>query len=199
MSKERIRRHYEPLVRDGAPGHRAADWSDLHAQQARFAVLAGNVELAGRSLLDVGCGTGDLWAFLRERGIEPDYLGVDLVAKMIVEARRRHPDGRFEAADVFQPDSFPAEAFDVVFCSGAFNLDVGNNREFLPKGIARLIELSREVAVFNLLHDRAESHYSHCVYWHPDDIHEILAEFPGRVDILDDYLPNDFTVICRKP
>lgn len=198
MSKERIRRHYESRIRDGAAGYEAADWSDLPAQQTRFAVLIGKVALAGRSLLDVGCATGDLWAFLRERNIEVDYFGVDIVAKMIAEACRRHPDGRFETVDVFQPDSFPPGSFDVVFCSGAFNLNVGNNRQFLPEAVARLVELSRETAAFNLLHARAESQYSHCVYWQPDDVRKMLADFPVRVDIVDNYLPNDFTVICRK-
>ena len=198
MSKDRIRKHYEPLIGKDTPGHRAADWSDELAQQIRFAVLGDNVELTRRSLLDVGCGTGDLWAFLRERGIEADYVGVDLLAKAIAEARRRHPDARFETVDVFQPGAFAPESFDVVFCSGAFNLDVGNNRDFLPVAASRLIELSREATAFNLLHARAASTYSHCFYWQPDEVREILADFAGQVEIIDDYLMNDFTVICRK-
>jgi SAM-dependent methyltransferase len=198
MSKDRIRKHYEPLIGDDVPGHRAADWSDEFAQQIRFAVLGDNVELAGRSLLDVGCGTGDLWAFLHEREIETDYLGVDLVDKAIAEARRRHPDGRFEVVDVFQPGIFEPGSFDVVFSSGAFNLDLGNNREFLPAAVARLIELAREVTAFNLLHARAASTYSHCFYWQPEEVRDMLADLCGRVEIIDDYLMNDFTVICRK-
>lgn len=198
MSKDRIRKHYEPLIGKDVPGFRTADWSDALAQQIRFAVLGDNVELAGRSLLDVGCGTGDLWAFLGDRDIATDYLGVDLVDKAIAEARRRHPEGRFETVDVFQPDSFAPESFDVVFSSGAFNLDLGNNREFLPPAIARLIELSREVTAFNLLHARAASTYSHCFYWQPEEVRKMLADFTGRVEIIDDYLMNDFTVIYRK-
>jgi len=211
MSKDRIRRYYEPLVGDDVPGFRTADWSDALAQQIRFAVLGDNVELTGRRLLDVGCGTGDLWAFLLDRDIATDYLGVDLVDKVIAEARRRHPDGRFETVDVFapcgfapesfdvfRPDTFAPESFDVVFSSGAFNLDLGNNREFLPFAIARLIELSREVTAFNLLHARASSMYSHCFYWQPAEVRKMLADFCGQVEIIDDYLMNDFTVICRK-
>ena len=198
MSKDRIRKHYEPLIGADVPGFRTADWSDALAQQIRFAVLGDNVELAGRSLLDVGCGTGDLWAFLGARDIATDYLGVDLVDKAIAEARRRHPDGRFETVDVFQPGGFPAESFDVVFSSGAFNLDFGNSREFLPVAIARLVELSREVTAFNLLHARAASTYSHCFYWQPEEVRKMLADFCERVEIIDDYLMNDFTVICRK-
>jgi len=198
MSKDRIRRHYEPLVDKDSPGYRAADWSDALAQQIRFAVLGDNVELTGRSLLDVGCGTGDLWVFLCAHDIATDYLGVDLVDKAITEARRRHPDGRFETVDVFAPGTFTPESFDVVFSSGAFNLDVGNNRVFLPLAITRLVELSREVTAFNLLHARVESQYSHCFYWQPEEVRDMLADFTGRVEIIDDYLMNDFTVICRK-
>jgi len=198
MSKKKIRRHYELRIRDDAPGYRAADWSDRRAQELRFEVLVNNVALNGRSLLDVGCGTGDLWDFLRKRGIQADYLGVDLLDKMIEAACKRHPDARFLAIDIFQPDSLPGELFDVVFASGVFNLDVGNNRDFLPRAIARLIELSADTTVFNLLHARADVRHGHCVYWQPEDIRAMLTDFPGDVKALDDYLLNDFTVICRK-
>ncbi len=198
MSEDRIRKHYESLLGDDVPGHRAADWADEFGQQTRFAVLGDNVELEGKRLLDVGCGTGDLWTFLSSRDIHTDYLGVDLVEAVVAEARKRSPDAQFQALDVFQPDSLPAESFDVVFCSGTLNLDLGNNRKFVPRAIARLVELSRETTVFNLLHVRAKTPYSHCFYWQPDNIREMLADFPGQIDILDSYLHNDFTVICRK-
>lgn len=47
-------------------------------------------------VLDVGCGPGDLTAYLSERGL--DVSGVDLSARMIDHARRRHPEQRFAVA-----------------------------------------------------------------------------------------------------
>lgn len=56
----------------------------------------------GHSLLDVGCGYGELLRFTRLRG---QYTGIDLVAEFVDEARRRNPDKRFEVGDLFErPD-----------------------------------------------------------------------------------------------
>jgi SAM-dependent methyltransferase len=57
-------------------------------------------------VLDVGCGPGDVTAYLAERGL--DVSGVDLSARMIDHARRRHPNQQFtvaSATDLNLPDS----------------------------------------------------------------------------------------------
>ena len=128
MSKKKdIGRHYEPRLRALRESYEILDWASPVTQEARFAVLADNVDLPGKSLLDVGCGLGDLWAYLRRRRVEVEYLGVDILEKMVAAARQRHPEARFEQADIFGADTYEPAAFDVVFCSGAFNLNLGNN------------------------------------------------------------------------
>lgn len=179
------------------------DWADAGGQLKRFGALADHVDLAGTALLDVGCGLGDLLGFLAQRGIEADYTGVDLLEEMVSAARKLHPEGRFFCADVFGPESLlpsglAGARFDVVFCSGAFNLDVGNNRRFLPRAIATMFGFSDNHLVFNLLHRRAENKHDQCIYFDPDEILRMLAPLPCRADVIDDYLPNDFTVVCVK-
>jgi SAM-dependent methyltransferase len=64
---------------------------------AKLAPLRAGNELAGvRRVLDVGCGPGTNAALFE--GL--DYLGVDINARYITDARRRHPGRRFEVADV---------------------------------------------------------------------------------------------------
>jgi SAM-dependent methyltransferase len=49
---------------------------------------------AGVEVADVGCGPGRVTAYLSGLGL--DVFGVDLSPGMVAEARRRHPDLRFE-------------------------------------------------------------------------------------------------------
>ena len=193
-----IRRHYEPRIRPGRANHDVVNWASVASQKARFHVLVQHVDLRRSSLLDVGCGLGDLWGYLKGRGLEVDYTGVDIVPKMVEAALQCHPDGRFMCADVFADSPFGEGAFDAVFCSGTFNLNLGNNREFLPVAFGRLFGLARRHVVFNLLHNRWRSRDS--LYYHadPKDVRRTLKRFDCQVRILEDYLPNDFTVICRK-
>jgi ubiquinone/menaquinone biosynthesis C-methylase UbiE len=73
--------------------------------------------VAGRRILDVGCGAGPLLAALRERGAV--VTGVDSSTKMLELARQRLGDGAdLHPADLNSPLLFP----DVLakFPSGAF-------------------------------------------------------------------------------
>lgn len=76
--------------------------------------LAGDV--AGRRILDVGCGAGPLLDALRERGAL--ITGTDASAKMLELARQRLGDGpELLVADLADPLPFPDNAFDdVIAC-----------------------------------------------------------------------------------
>jgi SAM-dependent methyltransferase len=198
--RKKIRKHYEPRIHPRREGFRVADWATAASQAARFQVLVDNIDLAGSSLLDVGCGPGDLWKFLSGRGVAARYTGVDILPKMVAEAQRRCPGVRFVVGDVLAGEAFENERFDVVFCSGAFNLELGNNREFLAAALRRLLAASGRWIVFNLLHVRARRPDSSPAYhyYDPQDVLELLEPLACRARIVDDYLHNDFTVICEK-
>ncbi len=196
--KKAIHSHYEPRIDRYREHHEILDWADRASQHARFEVLAANADLSGRSLLDIGCGLGDLWQFLKDRQVAAHYTGVDLVDKMISAARRRHPDAVFVTGDIFSDDLFAPAQFDVVFASGIFNLDLGNNEAFLPHALGRMLRLAGTHVVFNMLHARAEKKYPHCYYYEPAKVLELLRPLPCAARCLDDYLPNDFTIVCEK-
>lgn len=196
--RDEIRRHYEHRITPDRANFDVLDWASADSQHRRFDVLIRHVLLDGRTLLDVGCGLGDLYAVLRERGIPVDYTGVDILEPMVRTCRERYGEGRFLRADVFGGEPVPGQPFDVVFTSGVFNLNLGNNLQFLPAAVHRLLELTRSHLVFNLLHARQKTDDERYFFYRPREVLEFLEDEPCEVRILDDYLPNDFTVICRK-
>lgn len=73
--------------------------------------------LAPKSILDFGCGEALLVEKLAERGVDlTGYVGVDLRAEAISDAKRRCPDLAFAEADIF---SWPADGrrFELVLAS----------------------------------------------------------------------------------
>jgi SAM-dependent methyltransferase len=72
--------------------------------------------VAGRRILDAGCGSGPLFAALRDRGAI--VTGIDSSAGMLELARRRLGDGRGPAGGrPGQPLPFPDDTFDDVVAS----------------------------------------------------------------------------------
>ncbi len=103
----------------------AGGWEYLDREIPRYAVIAGycaaGLQQAApgrRRILDLGCGSGALQPWLAQIGYDR-YLGVDLSAKAIAQARQRWSDG--SAATVFEvgdADVFaPAGTFDVIVCN----------------------------------------------------------------------------------
>ena len=87
-----------------------------NAYYERPATLALAGDVAGRRILDAGCGSGPLFAALRDRGAE--VSGIDLSAGMLEKARKRlGADADLQVADLADPLPFPDESFDDVIAS----------------------------------------------------------------------------------
>ncbi|GAB2890451.1 class I SAM-dependent methyltransferase [Streptomyces mayteni] len=86
------------------------------AYYERPAMLALAGDVAGRRILDAGCGSGPLSAALRDRGAV--VTGVDASAGMLALARRRlGDDADLHAVDLSDPLPFADGAFDDVVAS----------------------------------------------------------------------------------
>ena len=88
----------------------------INAYYERPAILALAGDVAGRRILDAGCGSGPLFAALRDRGAV--VTGIDKSTGMLELARRRLGDGAdLQVADLGSPLPFPDGAFDDVIAS----------------------------------------------------------------------------------
>ncbi len=88
----------------------------INAYYARPAILGLAGDVAGRRILDAGCGSGPLFAALRDRGAI--VTGFDSSTGMLEQARRRLGDGAdLLVADLGRPLPFPDGAFDDVIAA----------------------------------------------------------------------------------
>ncbi|GAA3691156.1 class I SAM-dependent methyltransferase [Nonomuraea antimicrobica] len=100
-----------------AKGYTAENETGLaNAYYERPAMLELAGDVSGRRILDAGCGSGALFAELRDRGAL--VTGIDASAGMLETARRRlGADADLRVADLAGPLLFPDGAFDDVIAS----------------------------------------------------------------------------------
>jgi SAM-dependent methyltransferase len=132
----------------GQEGWAAGLYATPDNQYGTFVNLLKTVERGG-SILDVGCGQGDLWEFIDSRGLGLSYLGIDLCPAMIGYAKARFPEGDFAVCDVLDYH----EDHDFVVAAGALNLAVPGQEDYARQVIRKLYSLARRAASFNLLSD----------------------------------------------
>ena len=115
-----------------------APW-DIPGPQPAFVELeeAGSI---GRSVLDVGCGTGEHALYLAARGHE--VWGIDFVPvaieRAVAKARERGLKVRFQVGDALELDRL-GQTFDSVIDSGLFHVFSDEQRPVYVKGLAAVI------------------------------------------------------------
>jgi SAM-dependent methyltransferase len=126
MSTESTRSSYDLIAADYA-GQFAEELADNHWDRMALTAFAGLV--GGGRVADIGCGPGRVTRFLTDLGL--DAFGVDLSPGMIAEARKRHPELRFEIGDMTDLD-LPDDTLDGI-CAWYSTIHVPD--ELLPRAL----------------------------------------------------------------
>lgn len=194
---EKIKKYYEENNIEGYPDYYILGWESEAAQELRFKQLVGNIDLNGKTILDVGCGTGNLLEYISRQFKDFNYTGIDVLPHMIQRAGEKKLNGRFVCMDLFKSNPYGNKTFDVIFSSGIFNLNLGNNQEFLMDAVDIFQSLAREAISFNLLWDKSTDKDVKYFYFSPEEVQDILSSKYSdiwQVSIVKGYLHNDFTV-----
>ena len=180
--------------------HAQVGWESQTLQRYRFAALIQAVDEswfkgARRSLLDLGCGFGALVDYLEERGIEVDYLGVDLLPEMIERAQAEHPERQFLCKDILELEG----KYDMVLASGTLSLAFGDPEDSWAL-IEKMRQLAGQVLTFNVQSTRGIQRPGASAlrrdFWYVDPVEllqKLRRESPDLV-IREDVLPSDLFV-----
>jgi len=144
-------------------------------------------------LLDFGCGKGDFYKFLQERGLQVTYSGFDINDKLISLAGRKYPEGDFRVFDIDK--DILDEDFDFIFLCGVFNLAVEGVDETIKKTLLTLFRHCRTALAFNGLssHDPKKDFELH--YVSPEELLDFaLKNLSPHVSFRHDRIPYDFTM-----
>lgn len=184
--------YHEMRVKDfGAGTPEALGWLDKTSQSTRFFMLADIGDLNGRSVLDVGCGYGDLRGFLGTQYPFLHYKGIDQSESFLAIAAERYdlPNTTFLLGDFVNGDLPPA---DYVLVSGSLNYR-SSDPDFIYKMITKLFNTCQIAFGFNLL-SKINDPSGLLVAYDIDKIMNHCLTLSNNVVLQDQYCDGDFTV-----
>ena len=193
--EEAIRRYADRLERLGTTVQ-ALGWRDRAQQYLRFEILANIDDLDGKSVLDVGCGFGDLLAYLMDAGKRIEYTGIDISPDMVSEAQSRYPSARFECLDLSQQKV--EGQFDYVVESGVFNHKVHDNEQFVRDMLSAMFDHCSLGVAANMMTSHVDYRDEYLHYYDPGEILEYTRQLSRYAVIRHDYPLYEFTLFVYK-
>lgn len=172
----------------------------LGKQFVRHSVQAHLFDLDGRRILDVGCGIGMFYRFLRNSGINVrEYIGVDIVEPFIEYNRSAYPEARFLNIDILR-DPLDDLKPDVVFMSQIFNAqyETADNDAIARAAVERFFAVAREGIVVDFMSGYVDYREAQHHYFQPEAMFQFAKGLTRFVSLQHDYLPFEFTLALRK-
>lgn len=171
--------------------------SSKRTQLMRFLAFAQTSRLEGASILDIGCGTGDFFEFLKQQCISADYTGFDISPVMIERCIERFPDGNFVSGDFLT--WVPERSFDYTIAIAIHNnVRVDDAREILEATLLKQFELAEKGAHMSVLSSQYSDFSQSMKSWDPKDILTMAMEITPYVVFRHDYLLHDFSLTLFK-
>ena len=164
---KKILSFYNDHINEHGSGPRAVGWSDERSQTLRFASLCRIGDLTGSSILDVGCGWGDLYDYLNGHYEGVRYMGIDINPRYIERAKELHPEARFEVADFGEYEGGP---FDYVFASGVFSVKIPDYKEIYFGQIKTMFAMARKGVAFTMLDEAYHANDETYAAYSPEEV-----------------------------
>lgn len=188
---------YQEARQLGVKGFPALLWSSREGQRARFEAIARNCPLAGKKVLDAGCGRADLLGYLLESGIAPaHYVGMEMIPESLSAARRRkYPRCEIVAADFVQEPEKLQVGADVVVFSGSLNT---LTRPRFYRTLRAAWTATGEWLVFNFLNTKDWAGEDWLTWHRRQTVLAFCRKLGGETRFDESYLDGDCTIAVRK-
>ncbi len=201
LGKRELIEFYNLHIKRFGHSPEALRWTE-DGQSARYQAITELLKkINPGTLLDFGCGFGDLYEHLKMKGFKINYTGIDINEAVIKRAQERFPDARFICTDI-EEDEIP-ERFDAVVACGVFNLRVAGIDESFKGSLKKLYNLTDRVLIVDLLTGHQKTRDVQLNLVEPGEFLDfVIKELSSNVMIIHQYVEGAFLTLIfrgRKP
>jgi SAM-dependent methyltransferase len=204
--EKNARERFDERVEEEGDTAPALGWDSKSSMQTRFEAAAEMYDFADKRVIDVGCGFGDFYEFLVNRGEQPrEYYGLDVSENALDIAREKQnaENCTFERRNVLV-DPFEDEQFDIAVEFGVlnYNFDGVNNERYARLFLDRCYSFSDGVLI-NCLSSYREGDWEYeefIHYFDPEKLFGFAQELSRDVVLHHDFPPipqKEFNLLVR--
>jgi len=179
--------HYQSLLAEHGDSPQALQYRDAESQFARFKVLS-EVASPLSSVLDVGCGLGHLYCYLKSAGFSGKYVGVDIVPEFVEMAANSFRDDKNVTISLASGLEPLPTGTDYALLSGVFNNRMDNNLAFMQETLWHMFAAAKKGISFNAMSTYVDYYDENLYYVDPIQVFAFCKnELGGHPVLRHDY------------
>jgi len=194
ISRQTIDRYNNRLMSYGKD-IKTLGWGSAEQQECRFLNIITPLDINGKSILDIGCGFGDLFTFLASSSIKC-YTGWDLNPDLLKQANHiDNPKVQYDIKDISNEVIDSVNRFDIGIMLGLLNYNLKSvdlNYEYSMQLINNAFSCVKEVLVVDFLSTHLAPEYpkEDFVFYHdPIKMFEFAFTLTPNVVLKHNYAP----------
>lgn len=199
-----LKTYYQGLFDQHGNSVEAVQHVSQNSQYKRFEILCG-IDSEINSIIDIGCGLGDMYHFLKQANYRGDYLGLDFVDAFIDTANQQFRDDKQAKFEIFDINSHTIPAtYDYILLSGVFNNNTSNAKEFMLSTIEKMFNACQKGVAFNAMSTYVDFFNEELFYIDPLEVFDFCKKLGAHVVLKHDYVvkegsvPYEFTMYLYK-
>lgn len=196
--KQRVIDRYNQRLREFGDDIRTLSSGTDDRRHLRWQVLTEVGLYNGSSVLDLGCGFGDFYAYVRDRGLAIEYEGCDINPNLIEIARKKYPEAKFSVIDIQAADL--GRNYDFVVSSSAFNNIISDEDQYdyAASILRRAYELAGKAVAIDFLTSYVDFESEGGFYYSPERMFSLAKQVTKRVSLRHDYPLFEFCLYLYK-
>ena len=199
MAKDEIiKDFFNKLVEKHGYSPKSLAYSGEKSQKIKFNIVTEVGIEDNCSVLDVGCGFGDYFNYLKQQGIKNvKYCGIDISNKIVDFAKEKNSLANVIQGNVL--DLSDDEKYDYVISLGFNCVKTGTNWETLTQVLDKMWKLSKKGIAYNAVSTFSETSPRKIYFVSPATVIDyIMTNLTYKVVFRHDYMPHDFTIFAYK-
>lgn len=173
----------------------AVGWTKI-GQLLRYEAVYKLINPDGKKLLDFGCGKGDFYRFLKEKGVNLTYTGIDINPSLIKLAKKNYPEINFYVKDIENEQL--DEVFDYTVVIGVFNLALSNVKNLMQRCLEILFENTKERLILTCLNNKTKFRDIGVAYFSVEELQRLAQSLTKDFEVLDNLIEGDLFLILDK-
>ena len=172
-------------------------WSNKKDQNLRFKKLFQDLDINNKSILDIGCGFGDMYFYLKKNyNYHFKYSGLDITPKIALIASNRL--NRHNVCIYNSDIDNVKKKYDFVVSSGAMSYKYKGSRANSLNLIRKMFKISKYAVSVNFLSDYCDYKLNKNQHFSPETMMKFAKTLTSKVNIIHDYNLYEFTLQMIK-